>query len=77
MISLFALRRSSGASPQGSGYLIAAAGPLLIGLLHGVTGGGIAPLVLLLACSAVWICMGLLAGRPVQVPSVIGDETPR
>ncbi|WP_263399766.1 hypothetical protein [Saccharopolyspora pogona] len=42
-----------------------------------MTGGWIAPLVLLLACSAVWLCMGLLAGRPVQVPSVIGDETPR
>ncbi|QIZ34257.1 MFS transporter [Saccharopolyspora sp. ASAGF58] len=62
---------------QGGGYLIAAAGPLLIGLLHDVTGGWIAPLVLLLACSAVWLCMGLLAGRPVQVPSVIGDETRR
>ncbi|PKW19599.1 CynX/NimT family MFS transporter [Saccharopolyspora spinosa] len=62
---------------QGGGYLIAAAGPLLIGLLHEVTGGWIAPLVLLLACSAAWLWMGLLAGRPVQVPSVIGDETPR
>ncbi|MEV0089534.1 MFS transporter [Saccharopolyspora sp. NPDC050642] len=62
---------------QGGGYLIAAAGPLLIGLLHDVTGGWIAPLVLLLGCSTIWLCMGLLAGRPVQVPSVIDGETRR
>jgi MFS transporter, CP family, cyanate transporter len=60
---------------QGGGYLIAAAGPLLIGLLHDLTGGWIAPLVLLLACTAAWLGAGLLAGRPVQVPSVIGGVT--
>ncbi|MFI0469449.1 CynX/NimT family MFS transporter [Saccharopolyspora sp. 5N102] len=62
---------------QGGGYLIAATGPLLIGLLHDVTGGWIAPLVLLLGCSTIWLCTGLLAGRPVQVPSVIDGATRR
>ncbi|MEU6270278.1 CynX/NimT family MFS transporter [Saccharopolyspora shandongensis] len=62
---------------QGGGYLIAAAGPLLIGLLHDMTGGWIAPLVLLLGCSTIWLIAGLLAGRPVQVPSVIDGATRR
>lgn len=60
---------------QGGGYLIAAAGPLLIGLLHDITGGWTAPLVLLLACTAGWLISGLLAGRPLQVPSVLGRNT--
>ncbi|MGP4017887.1 CynX/NimT family MFS transporter [Saccharopolyspora sp. 5N708] len=60
---------------QGGGYLIAAAGPLLIGLLHDLSGSWTVPLVLLLACSAVWLAVGLLVGRPVQVPSVRGDVT--
>ena len=61
---------------QGGGYLIAAAGPLLIGLLHDASDAWILPLVLILACSAGWLAFGLSAGRPVQVPSVIGRETP-
>ncbi|WP_235879048.1 CynX/NimT family MFS transporter [Saccharopolyspora karakumensis] len=61
---------------QGGGYLIAAAGPLLIGLLHDISGAWTLPLVLILACSAGWLGFGLSVGRPVQVPSVIGRVTP-
>ncbi|WP_406689032.1 MFS transporter [Saccharopolyspora sp. ID03-671] len=60
---------------QGGGYLIAAAGPLLIGLLHDLTDAWTVPLVLILACSAGWLACGLSVGRPVQVPSVIGRVT--
>jgi CP family cyanate transporter-like MFS transporter len=37
------------AMSQGLGYLIAATGPLLVGVLHSVTGGWQVPLLLLLA----------------------------
>nr|WP_228046389.1 MFS transporter [Saccharopolyspora sp. HNM0983] len=60
---------------QGGGYLIAAAGPLLIGLVHESSGGWTAPLVLLLACCAGWLVAGMFAARPVQVPSVVDCET--
>ncbi len=57
---------------QGAGYLIAAAGPLLIGVLHGATGGWSIPLVLLIACCAAETVLGAFAGRARQVPSVLG-----
>lgn len=62
---------------QGGGYLIAAAGPLLIGLVHESSGGWTAPLVLLLACCAGWLIAGMFAARPVLAPSVVDRETPR
>ncbi|GAA0534729.1 MFS transporter [Saccharopolyspora subtropica] len=62
---------------QGTGYLIAAAGPLLVGLLYDVSGDWTAPLVLLMVCTAGWLAAGLLAGRPRHVPSVIGAATRR
>ncbi|MDA3629831.1 MFS transporter [Saccharopolyspora sp. WRP15-2] len=55
---------------QGIGYLIAATGPLLIGLLHDLAGTWTAPLALLMACCAAWLISGLLACRHRQVPSV-------
>ncbi|MGW1676750.1 CynX/NimT family MFS transporter [Saccharopolyspora sp. NPDC002376] len=62
---------------QGGGYLIAATGPLLIGLLHDLAGNWTVPLALLLACCVAWFSAGLLAGRHRQVPSVqhSGDLT--
>lgn len=62
---------------QGAGYLIAALGPLTIGLLHQFAGGWLVPLALLLGCCAAEAVAGLLAGRPRQVPSVIGFVTRR
>jgi CP family cyanate transporter-like MFS transporter len=48
---------------QGFGYLIAAIGPFLFGLLHDVTHGWTVPWVMFLSVYAVQICAGALAGR--------------
>ncbi|GAB3275896.1 CynX/NimT family MFS transporter [Parasphingorhabdus pacifica] len=55
---------------QGAGYLIAATGPLTIGLLHDLTDGWTVPLGLLLVCCLAELVVGAFAGRPRQVPSV-------
>jgi MFS transporter, CP family, cyanate transporter len=52
---------------QGAGYLIASAGPLLIGLLHAVTGGWAIPVWALLAITALQLMAGLLAGRDLTL----------
>ena len=52
------------ASAQSIGYLIAATGPLVVGLLHEFTGGWTAGLVVLLTLAFVQIAAGLAAGRP-------------
>jgi CP family cyanate transporter-like MFS transporter len=49
---------SLSAFAQGVGYLVAAAGPLLIGLLHSMTGGWTVPVVTLLAI----FCLQQVAG---------------
>ncbi|GAA5170627.1 CynX/NimT family MFS transporter [Pseudonocardia eucalypti] len=48
---------------QGAGYLLAAAGPLLVGLLHQSTGGWRAPLLVLLGGLVVQLASGLRAAR--------------
>jgi MFS transporter, CP family, cyanate transporter len=48
---------------QGGGYLIAAAGPLLVGLLRSVTGGWTVPVVVLIGFAVGQLISGLLAGR--------------
>ncbi|MDX6723845.1 MAG: transporter, family, cyanate transporter [Solirubrobacteraceae bacterium] len=48
---------------QGVGYLLAAAGPLVMGLLHAWTGGWSVPLVFLLGISVAQIWAAMLAGR--------------
>jgi CP family cyanate transporter-like MFS transporter len=55
---------------QGAGYLLASTGPLVIGLLHSVTGGWSLPAAALLAVTAGQTAWGWLAGRPLTVPSV-------
>ncbi|GAA2687511.1 MFS transporter [Nonomuraea recticatena] len=52
---------------QGFGYLLAAAGPFLFGLLHDVTGGWTVPFLLLIGVLVVQIGVGALAGRPRYV----------
>jgi len=52
---------------QGIGYLLAAIGPLAVGLLHGATGTWTAALVVMLAGIAVQIGFGFFAGRPSYV----------
>jgi MFS transporter, CP family, cyanate transporter len=60
---------SLSAFAQGIGYLIASAGPLLIGLLHTATGGGTAPVAVLLAIALLQLQTGWLAGRAATVPT--------
>nr|WP_243769863.1 MFS transporter [Amycolatopsis acidicola] len=52
---------------QGIGYLLAAVGPFLFGLLHDLTGGWTVPFVLLLVAVAGQMAFGFLAGRPSYV----------
>ncbi|WP_433471160.1 MFS transporter [Saccharomonospora azurea] len=52
---------------QGLGYLLAAAGPFLFGLLHDVTGDWTVPFVFLLVVVLAQLVFGYLAGRPRYV----------
>jgi len=61
---------SLGAFVQSIGYLVAGTGPLLVGVLHGATGGWAGPFVLLFVAVAV---MGV-AGWYVAVPGDVEDE---
>lgn len=47
---------------QGIGYLIAAAGPFLIGVIHDWSGGWTVPLILLAACGPLLGGLGMVAG---------------
>ncbi|MBO0849409.1 MAG: MFS transporter, partial [Pseudonocardia sp.] len=51
------------AMAQSIGYLIAAAGPVLFGLLHSVTATWTAPILLLSLTTVVQVAAGFLAGR--------------
>ena len=85
-VFLFTARAADGAGAaalsgfsQGTGYLVAAAGPLLIGYLHTVSGGWAWPVAALLACAAGQLVSGLLAGRALTLPvgyAVIPDVSP-
>jgi len=67
---------SLSAFAQSVGYLVASAGPLVVGLLHSATGSWNLPLVLLLALCAAELATGLLAGRPLQLPPVTPSPAP-
>ena len=54
---------SLSAFAQGVGYLIASAGPLLIGLLHATSGGWDLPISTLLVMAMLQLAAGWLAGR--------------
>ncbi|MBP3037781.1 hypothetical protein J2M53_16195 [Arthrobacter sp. zg-ZUI100] len=49
---------------QPVGYLLAAAGPFAIGALHQATGSWTAPLIILIAASAVMAAAGIAAAAP-------------
>jgi CP family cyanate transporter-like MFS transporter len=55
------------AMAQSIGYTLCAVGPLLVGVLHDVTGSWTVPLVLLLALLAPQLVCGALAGRDRSV----------
>ncbi|HYB88568.1 MAG TPA: MFS transporter [Streptosporangiaceae bacterium] len=63
---------SLSAFAQGTGYLVAAAGPLAVAFLHSATGSWTVPVVALLGVLAVELATGLLAGRPVTLPEAPG-----
>jgi MFS transporter, CP family, cyanate transporter len=67
---------SLSAFAQSVGYLVASAGPLMVGLLHSATGSWNLPLALLLVLCAAELATGLLAGRPIQLPSVTPPPAP-
>lgn len=69
-LSLFGLRTGNhrqaaalSGMAQSVGYLIAAAGPVLVGVLHDATGDWTAPLVALLGVVVLQLVLGILAGR--------------
>ena len=59
---------SLSAFSQSVGYLVAAAGPLMVGLLHSATGSWNIPVALLLVLCAAELATGVLAGRPLVLP---------
>jgi CP family cyanate transporter-like MFS transporter len=72
---------SLSAFSQSVGYLVAAAGPLVVGLLHTVTGSWTIPVALLLALCTAELAAGLLAARPLLLPEAqaqpaAGDASP-
>ena len=52
---------------QATGYLIAAAGPFGVGVLHDLSGGWTVPLLVLLALSVPQLVVGLAVARPAYV----------
>jgi len=63
---------SLSAFAQGTGYLVAAAGPLAVAFLHTATGSWTVPVVALLGVLVIELATGLLAGRPVTLPEASG-----
>jgi CP family cyanate transporter-like MFS transporter len=49
---------------QSAGYLVAAGGPLAVGLLHDATGGWTVGRVVMLVLLGVQVVVGLAAARP-------------
>ena len=61
---------------QSVGYLVASAGPLVVGLLHTATGSWDIPVALLLVLSAAELTVGVLAGRPLVLPAEAAPASP-
>jgi MFS transporter, CP family, cyanate transporter len=59
---------SLSAFSQSAGYLLAATGPIGVGLLRSETGSWTAPVAVLLALTAILLFAGLLAARPRVLP---------
>jgi CP family cyanate transporter-like MFS transporter len=60
---------SLSAFAQSAGYLVAAIGPLLVGLLHSATGSWNISAALLLVLCGCALVVGILAARPLVLPS--------
>jgi CP family cyanate transporter-like MFS transporter len=62
---------------QGSAYLFAGIGPILVGYLHGATNGWVAPGLFLAALGLLGAAAGVIAVRPVSVEDELPpDPTP-
>jgi CP family cyanate transporter-like MFS transporter len=72
-----AVAASLSAFAQSVGYLVAAAGPLEVGLLHTATGGWNIPVILLLALTVAEFGAGILAARPLLLPAMEHLSTTR
>ncbi|MDX6391110.1 MAG: transporter, family, cyanate transporter [Streptosporangiaceae bacterium] len=59
---------SLSAFAQGVGYLVATAGPLVVGFLHAATGSWTIPIVALLAVTGVQLAVGMQAARARTIP---------
>ncbi len=59
---------------QGVGYLIAGAGPLILGAVHGITGTWTVPLIILIVIMAPLLACGIYAGRPGHVLEHAGSS---
>lgn len=73
-LSFFSLRTTTAAGTaalstmaQSVGYLLAAGGPFVVGVLHHSTGSWSVPCLLLAALGVLQIGAGYLAGRPVRI----------
>ncbi|WP_343063899.1 MFS transporter [Haloechinothrix aidingensis] len=73
-LTLLALRARTGEDTarlsgmaQGFGYLLAAVGPFLFGLLHDISGGWTVPLLMLIGVLLAQMLFGSVAGRPRYV----------
>jgi len=80
-LSFFALRTSSTADTtslstmaQSIGYLLAAGGPLAVGVVHDASGSWALPCALLVGLGVVQALAGYVAGRPVRIG---GDDAHR
>lgn len=67
---------SLSALAQSVGYLLAAAGPLEVGLLHAATGSWTASVAVLFALTGVLLVAGILAARPGVLPAGPGPAGP-
>jgi CP family cyanate transporter-like MFS transporter len=65
---------SLSAFAQSVGYLVASAGPLEVGLLHTATGSWDIPVVLLLVLAVAELAVGVLAGRPLLLPTAMTEH---
>ena len=63
---------SLSAFAQSAGYLVAATGPLLFGLVHSATGSWNIPAAVLLVLCGCSLAVGVLAARPLVLP---GQQT--
>ena len=59
---------------QSTGYLMAAAGPFGIGVLHDATDGWTVPLLVLLGLSVPLFVVGLYAGRPAHIEDQLPER---